>query len=224
MLRYAFALLALLPVTVLHAELPKLELKAETLDAPKAISDEMRKVLARDAFTINAGGEKLLTIWFREAIPSSASEEQIQNGLTYREITEGTLIGVVQFAQPFTDFRKQEIPAGVYTLRLAVQPDIGDHKDTAPHQDFALVVPAKLDRSPDSIEVKDLVGLSRKAPGGDHPGVMLFFPYYGKEAAAKLVPKEKNVMCLQLRRDLATQNKKATLGFALVVSGSSDKR
>jgi len=224
MRRYGFVLLALFSASVLHAEPPKLELKAETLDAPKTISDEMRKVLARDAFTILADKEKLLTIWFREAIPSSASAEQIQNGLTYREVAEGTLIAVVQFAQPFTDFRKQEIPAGVYTLRLAVQPDIGDHKDTAPHQDFALLVPAKADRSPDAIEVKDLIGLSRKAPGGDHPGVMLLFPYYKKEAAAKLVVQDNGMNCLQLRRDLATQSKKATLGFALVVQGSSVKR
>ena len=59
----------------------------------------------------------------------------------------------------------------MYTLRLAVQPDTGDHTDTAPHQDFALLVPAKADDTADALEVKAVVKLSLKATGGDHPGV-----------------------------------------------------
>ena len=33
------------------------------------------------------------------------------------------------------------IPAGTYTLRIAAQPDTGDHRDTAPHSDFVLLSP-----------------------------------------------------------------------------------
>ena len=74
-----------------------------------------------------------MRIWFRAEIPVKATEEQIKNGLTYHEIPEGTLVGALEFPTKFTDFRKQELPAGVYTLRFAVQPDIGDHTGTAPH-------------------------------------------------------------------------------------------
>ena len=41
-----------------------------------------------------------LTLWMRDTLPTAATAEQIKNGLTYREIPEGTLVGVVRFDNP----------------------------------------------------------------------------------------------------------------------------
>ena len=106
------------------------------------------------------GETVVMRVWFRAEIPVKATEEQVKNGLTYREIPEGTLVGAIEFPAKFTDYRKQELPAGVYTLRFAVQPDIGDHTGTAPHPEFCLICPADEDKSREDIEKKKLIELS----------------------------------------------------------------
>ena len=93
-----------------------------------------------------------------------------KNGLTYREIPEGTLVGAIEFPAKFTDFRKQELAAGVYTLRFAVQPDIGDHTGTAPHPEFCLICAAEDDRSAEEIEKKKLIELVEQGERGAAPG------------------------------------------------------
>jgi hypothetical protein len=220
------ALAAVLVVSsVAFAAPPKLTLSTAKTDPPADVSEAVAKLLDHEAVSVASDDNTLsLTIWFRTDLPSTASAEQIKNGLTYREIGEGTILGVVKFEKAFTDFRKQEIPAGVYTLRLAVQPDTGDHTDTAPHQDFALLVPAKTDESAEQLEVKAVVKLSLKATGGDHPGVMLLYPHTGKEEKPEVTVQKAGPRCVRLRRAVTSGDKKTTLGVSLVIDGYSKTR
>lgn len=211
--------------SVAFAAPPKLTLSTAKTDPPADVSEAVAKLLDQEAVSVASDDNALsLTVWFRTELSSTASAEQIKNGLTYREIGEGTILGVVKFDKAFTDFRKQEVPAGVYTLRLAVQPDTGDHTDTAPHQDFALLVPAKADESAEQLEVKAVVKLSLKATGGDHPGVMLLYPHTGKEEKPEVVAQKDGPRCVRLRRPVTNGDKKTTLGVSLVVDGFSKSR
>src|SRR5205814_10522301 len=99
----------------------------------------VRKLLDEQALVVRSGDDVVMTVWFRTEIPVKATEEQVKNGLTYREIPEGTLVGALEFPRTFTDYRKQQLPAGVYTLRSAIHPDIGDHTGTTPHPEFCLL-------------------------------------------------------------------------------------
>ena len=216
--------LVLCTVTTLSAERAKLSLKSEKPDPPEGMAEALKPEFDAEAFAISDGNIKLMAFWFRKEIPAKASAEQIKNGLTYREIPEGTLVGVVKLEKAFVDFRKQEIPAGTYTLRIAVQPDTGDHKDTAPNQDFVLLSPAADDKSVEPLELKDLVRRSIKVTGSDHPAVMLLFPQFGKDAEAKIASKENGVTCLQLKRPVKADDAKSSLGFAIVVAGFSKTR
>lgn len=220
------SLVALLALTSAAAPAPpKLTLTTAKSDPPKGVAEAVAKLLDKEAVTVASDDNALsVTLWFRSELPTTASAEQIQNGLTYREIGEGTLLGVVKFDTAFTDFRKQEIAAGVYTLRLAVQPDTGDHTDTAPHQDFALLVPAAADTTADPLEVRAAVKLSLKATGGDHPGVMLLYPHHGKEEKPEVVAQKDGPRSVRLRRAVANGDKKATVGVSLVVDGVSKTR
>ena len=225
MIRFAFALAVFaLAVHARPAEPAKLSLKSEKVDLPEVLPEALKPEFTTDAFAIRDGETKTITLWFRKEIQAKASADQIKNGLTYREIAEGTLVGIVKFEKAFIDFRKQELPAGAYTLRIAVQPDTGDHKDTAPHQDFVLLSPITDDKSIEPLELKDLVRRSLKVTGSDHPAVMLLFPHYGKEADAKLVAKENGVQCLQLKRIVKSDAGEASLGFSIVVAGFSKMR
>jgi hypothetical protein len=191
---------------------------------PGELAEAVRKELDPTAVVVAEKGEPAATVWFRAEIPAQATAEQVKNGLTVREIPEGTLVGAVKFHRAFTDYRKQDIAAGVYTLRFAVQPDVGDHKGTAPHPEFCLLVPAAKDKSPDAVEVKALLPLSREATGGDHPGVMLLFPDAGKGERPALADRKGGVKLLLVKRPVRAGDTPATLAFGLVVAGASDTR
>jgi hypothetical protein len=193
--------------------------KAEALDPPAALAEPVRAALAKDALVVRAGDAVVMRVWFRDPIPVKATAEQLKNGVTYREIPEGALVGAVEFPRAFTDFRKQEIAAGVYTLRFAVQPDIGDHTGTAPHPDFCLLSPAAKDRSADPIDKKDLIELSSTVNEGRHPAVLLLFPNFAKDAGPKVLAKGDGVWVATTRRAVQAGAEKATLGFAVTVAG-----
>ncbi|HEV3383922.1 MAG TPA: hypothetical protein VG097_03860, partial [Gemmata sp.] len=150
------ALFVLLAIPASSSE-RKFTAKIEKIEPPMKLAEPIRKLLDSQALVIRDGESAIMTIWFRTEIPVKATEEQVKNGLTYREIPEGTLVGALEFPKTFTDFRKQELPAGVYTLRFAVQPDIGDHTGTTPHPEFCLICPAGEDKTEESIDKKKLI-------------------------------------------------------------------
>ncbi|MBY0458225.1 MAG: hypothetical protein K2V38_12870, partial [Gemmataceae bacterium] len=159
-MRFACVMVVLAGPAVGAAVEPKLSAKVEKVAAPEAVAEPVRKLLDEQALVVYDGEIEIMTVWFRTEIPAKASEEQLKNGLTYREIPEGTLVGAIRFPRKFTDYRKQEIAAGAYTLRFAVQPDIGDHTGTAPNPEFCLMCPADKDTSADPMEVKKLIEVS----------------------------------------------------------------
>ena len=196
---------------------------AATDDKPPAVAAEFAKSLDAKGLRVSVGDDAAMTFWFRTTLPATATAAQIRNGLTYRELPEGSFVGVVSFAKPFTDYRKQEIAAGDYTLRLGLQPSLGDHAGTAPHPDFLMLLPIADDTTLDPLEGKALLKLSAKVTGGDHPGVMLLFPHPAKTADSKLATKP-GVSVLTLTRPVTSEDGAATLGFALVVRGHSASR
>ena len=195
---------------------------AATDDKPPALSAELAKSLDAKGLRVSVGDDAAMTFWFRTTLPATATAAQVRNGLTYRELTEGSFVGVVSFAKPFTVYRKQEVAAGDYTMRLGVQPDIGDHAGTAPHPDYLMLLPLADDTTLDPLDGKTLRKLSAKVTGGDHPAVMLLFP--AKAGEAKLVAKSGGVTVLTLSRAVTTDDGPTTLGFAVTVRGHSATR
>ena len=190
------------------------------VELPKAIA----QLLDSESLTVHRGKDTVAEFWFRSELPSSADADQVKNGLTYREIPETTLLGVVKFSAVFTDYRKQEIPVGLYTMRLAVQPDVGDHKDTAPHADFVLLVPIAKESNADTMDAKDLLKLSRAATGGEHPGVMLLYPGKAVKKEPTITDRGQGVKTLDLIRNVVANGKTAPMGFSITVSGWSQSR
>lgn len=204
---------------------PALTLVLRDAPPPAALHEKIQALLPKSSYRIrDASGNPAVEVWLRKTIPVQVTEEQVQNGLTYREWNDGTLIGAVQFHQPFVDYRKQEIPAGVYTLRFTVQPDVGDHDDTAPHPEFLVLSRAEDDTTDEPVEAKTLYPQSAKVTGGDHPGVMLLFPLRGKPASAKLQSHDGGVITLNAFCDLSSDHGKHPLGLALTVQGVSKLR
>jgi hypothetical protein len=187
---------------------------------PQELAEPIQKRLAPRAIQlVDPKGELTLEFWFRKQLPAKATEAQIKNGLTYREIGESTIFGAVRVAKQFVDFRKQKIKPGVYTLRLGFQPMDGDHMGTAPYSEFCLLSLAAEDKSADAMETKPLQEMSAKTTGS-HPGVMLLFPT--KDASEpKIVDKGEGTWSIEFKQDVEAAGMKATIGISLTVAGSS---
>jgi hypothetical protein len=218
-MRFVVALVVLtFPMNLIAAE-PTFTAKVEKVEPPEKLAEPVRKLLDPEALVVRDGETVVMRVWFRAEIPVKATEEQIKNGITYREIPEGTLVGAIEFPAKFTDFRKQELAAGVYTLRFAVQPDIGDHTGTSPHPDFCLLCPADEDKDAEPIDKKKLIEVSSKVNEGRHPAVLLMWPNNGKDAGVKVIDKGNGVLVATVKRTVAGDGGKATLGFAVTVAG-----
>src|SRR5262249_21214663 len=143
MFRNAGRVAALLLLTALPARAADAySVKVVEAKPPKDVPEEVSKTLGdRSIQLLDGKNEVLVELWFRKELPGKATDAQIKNGLTYREIPETTLFGVMQVHKQVTDYRKQKISPGVYTLRLAFQPMDGDHMGTAPYGEFCLTSP-----------------------------------------------------------------------------------
>jgi hypothetical protein len=200
----------------------KYAIKPANTRAPKEIAEPIKKLLNDKSLQVrDEKGELVCEIWFRKALPSKAAPAQVENGLTYRELDEATVIGAIRFDRQSTDYRKQKIKPGVYTLRLGFQPMDGDHMGTAPYSEFCLLLPARLDTKPDLIETKELRETSGRAVAGTHPGVLLLYPNEKPENTPKLVDKGSDTWVLNLKQPVEVEGLKtpASIGIGLTVIG-----
>jgi hypothetical protein len=194
-------------------------------EPPKELKDAIRKLLAEKSVQFfNDKGNQLAEIWFRKELPVKATEAQIQNGLTYQEVSPSTLVGAVRIKDSLGDYRKQKIKGGVYTMRLAIQPMDGDHMGTAPHGEFLLLVPASEDEGKESFEPEKLHELSKKASGTGHPAVFLLFPVAKKDLGKSpaLQMRENKHWVLNITQDITVDGKKkGVIGIGLNLIGFS---
>lgn len=193
--------------------------KLEQAEPPGLLAVAQRRLLDRQSLVVRAGNDTVMRVWFRTEIPVNATPEQVRNGLTYRQIPEGTLVGAVELPMAFTDYRRQRLPSGIYTLRFALQPDTGDHAGTSPHREFCLVCPAAGDTSVRKIEPKELIELSSRVNEGRHPAVLLLWPNNGPDTAVKVLDKGNGVLVATVKRPVVAGARKTVLGFAMTVAG-----
>ena len=163
-----------------------------------------------------AGGSVLCDIWLRKSVPAQTAKKE-SDGLLYPELTESTLVGVISFPKAATDFRGQPIAAGPYTLRYELMPDDGNHLGVAPDRDFLLLVPAALDPDPGAVfKFDELVHMSRKATGTNHPGPLSLAQASGSATSLRKDAEDHWMFSSVLKLDSGKD-----LPFALIVKGTA---
>lgn len=218
MTRTLAAALCLVVATAAAAD-PKYSVEVKDADPPKELGDAVRAVLDTKAMRVSDDKGKVLgTVWAVKSLETKAAADQAK-ALKYAHVEPTTLVGAVQFPEVWKDYRKQNIKAGVYTLRIAVQPEDGDHQGTAPFNEFCLLSPAAQDKKPDAIEPKELHELSTKSTTRKHPGVMLLFPNKTPADKPAVEAKPKDHWVLSYRVPATAGGEKGYLGFSLVVVG-----
>jgi hypothetical protein len=200
----------------------KPSVKVEDTPPPKELSAAVRGLLDSKAMVVSdPTGKTIGTFWARKSLESKATVEQAKAGLKYANLDETTLLGAVAFPEGFTDYRKQKVKPGVYTLRLGIQPMDGDHMGTAPFNEFCLLAPADKDARPDLMDPKELHELSTGTTTRKHPGILLLFPNDKPADAPVVEAKPQDHWVLSFRVPVSAVGQKSALGFSLVVIGHS---
>lgn len=205
---------------VANASAQTYKVETASTPAPQELAVTVRDTLSSDALRLSNAQGTYCELWLRKAVPASAATQGL--GIAYGQLSEGELVGAIRFASAAKDYRQQEVKPGVYTLRYMLQPVDGNHQGVSPYRDFLLLVPAALDSSPNVIATKDLLPLSRRASGTDHPSVWSLIAADSTPAALPAVAHQEDgdLWVLYFRAPLASEGNAATaLTIGLVVAG-----
>lgn len=151
--------------------------------APAELAPAVRETLGNSALRVVGPEGPMCEIWLRAVTPARTAAEQ-NLGIGYGQFEEGTLFGAVRFLRESRDFRKQLLKPGVYTMRYALNPVDGNHMGVSPIRDFLLLLPAADDTNPSNASRDDVIKLSKKSIGLNHPSVWSIAS--GEGAHAKL--------------------------------------
>ena len=166
----------------------KLEAIGAYTDA--AASDGLKKALDQKGWRVSTSDGVYCDVWLRTTIPVGKNET---SGAAYTSVGDSTLIGVITFAKPTTDYRGQAVKAGSYTMRYAVHPADGNHLGISPIRDFLVMVPVAMDPNPDAqFKFEELMKMSTKVTGTNHPGVLSLTNPAGAPPAPKVESDENN--------------------------------
>jgi hypothetical protein len=171
MLRHiTFAMLLLLAAVPVLGQEYKVEKVASAAPADE-ISPEIAALLQPEGFKVVKGESRTVCeIWLAKEWPLAADAKV--GGEVLYPLTPGQLVGVARYPRKAADFRDQEVPSGVYTLRYGQQPVDGAHVGTSPTRDFLLLLPADKDRDPRALDYKALTTASKETTGTAHPGIL----------------------------------------------------
>ncbi len=168
-----------------------LQLDVSPSMVPAEVSPAIRATLASEALRLVSGVEPQAEFWMRQHVPLQENGSGAAMGVTFAGFSKSLLIGVVRFPSDWSDYRNRPIPAGVYTLRYALQPEDGNHLGTSIYRDYLVLVPAAADSDPDAgYSFGHLVELSRQASRTNHPAILSLFPIYDEVATPALMKNE----------------------------------
>jgi hypothetical protein len=152
--------------------------KLETAStAPEGLSPNLKALLQPEGYKIvNDQGVTWCEVWIRKEIANLG--KPASPDAKYQALHLGQLLGVMKFGAAGSDYRGQSIKPGLYNLRYCLILQDGNHLGAAPILDFVLLVPAAEDKKDaDAVmSTEEVVGLSRKASGTNHPAVINMAP------------------------------------------------
>lgn len=149
----------------------------EVAALPEGLSKEVAAVVDAKGQQVVGKSGVVCSVWLVKEVPTKANFKPTLS-VKY-PFAPGELLGVlqVQAKSKYTDFRGQEIKAGVYTLRYGQQPEDGNHVGTSDLADFLLAIPAAMDTDPKPIGAfKALSDKSSKTAGSTHPAIFSLLP------------------------------------------------
>jgi hypothetical protein len=217
--RTFLALTLLFPFSAFAAD----EAKLDVADArpPAEVAEPIRAVLDSKVVRLSNADKPFFEFWFRKDLPLAEKPAGGTLGLTTMQ--EGALLGVVRVDGDQYDFRNEEIPKGVYIMRLGIQPEDGNHLGVAPTRTFAVLVPAKHDTKLDAIAHKELMKAAAAVNAAKHPSNLNLQPVDKADGEFPRLEERNDgqhkAVLLKLPARVGQSSEKTTLTFALVYDG-----
>jgi len=212
-----------LVVSVQFAHAANLTLKTADKEPPKELGDAIRQTLQPKAVQVLDGDKPAFEFWFAKEIPLKSKPASQAKALDSLE--QATLLGAVSVSRATRDYRDDELAAGVYTMRFALQPQDGDHSGSSDYIYFAALVPAALDLKPDAFTTyRAVVKASAKDTSTGHPHVLSLRPASsdaGDQPQIKEPAPEHKSILLKLPAKMGDE--KTNLAFELVCEGHIKK-
>jgi hypothetical protein len=190
---------------------------------PKELDPRISAKLQPKSVQLLEGGQPVFEFWFVAELPLTTKPASIARSLD--AIQQSMLIGAVRVGKDRRDYRDDAIIPGVYTMRLAIQPNDGNHLGTSEFSWFAALISAPNDPKPDAItDYKSLVKASSKGTTTDHPVILSLRP--ASSAEEKLprlgepAPEHKSI---GVRIPAKAGNEATSVVFELVYEGKGHK-
>jgi hypothetical protein len=188
--------------------------------APEGLSASLKAVLQTEGYkVVNEQGTAWCEVWIRKEVANLG--KAASPDAKYPALHLGQLLGVMKFSAPGSDYRGQSIKPGLYTLRYCLILQDGNHLGAAPILDFVLLVPAAEDtKDADAVmSTEEVVALSRKASGTNHPAVINLAP---PPAAANNATLEKDEMEHWVLKIKSQSKPAADLPIGIIVVGHAE--
>ena len=200
-----------------------LTLKVADKEPPKELDAALRATLQSKAVQLLEGEKPVYEFWLSAEIPLESKPGSAAKALD--TIKQATLLGTVSISGDKRDYRDDELHAGVYTMRFALQPQDGNHLGTSEYLFFAVLVPAKTDTKPDGItDYKALVKASSKETSTDHPVILSLRPVTSEEGEfPKLNQPAPDHKSVRVKVPASTGGEKTGIVFEIVYSGKAKK-
>lgn len=174
-------LLCLTATFASRAQTAKLAEKAP----PKEVNPAIQQTLEPKAVQLLEGDTPVLEFWLRKDIPLKSAPTAPDKSLD--AFVQPELIGVVAVHKDRRDYKDNELPKGVYTVRFGLQPQDGNHLGTSDYVYFAVLIPSDRDPALDSIKTyKALARASSKGTSTDHPIILSLRPAAAAVVSADL--------------------------------------
>lgn len=142
---------------------------------PDALPSGLARGLAAQGLAVGLDGGTVVEFWLRGEVVAREDDPSAL-GAELSRIERGALLGVVRFAEDWSDYKGTRVLAGTYALRYAVRPDDGNHMGVSVYRDFAILVPAEVDPGGDTVALDALIEGGRRATGTTHPASLALFP------------------------------------------------
>jgi hypothetical protein len=195
------------------------KLAVATAEPPKEIAEPIRAVLDSKSLKLSDGDKPFFEFWFRKELPLVEKPAGGTLGLT--TMAEGTVLGALRVDGERYDFRDEEIPNGVYVVRLGLQPEDGNHLGVAPTRTFALLLPAKSDTKLEPIGHKELMKAAAASNAAKHPSNLNIQPVEKAEGEfPRLEARTGNHKVVLLKLPAKVEGSATTLVFAIVYEGT----
>ena len=227
MIRHAtaagFLFILLCGATLAIAQERRIEVLKEQPPADR-IAPPIREKLQPTGWRVLEGeDDAICEIWLFQEV-GAAPDFSATSELQY-PFVPGQLMGVIRLPGRMDDFRQQQIPRGVYTLRYAQQPVDGNHVGTFPTRDFLLMVKVEDDRQGEPIPMMRLQEMSAESAGTAHPALLCLLKPAEKAAPQGAIrhDEQHDWWIAQLPVKAKAGERTDQIGLSLVVAGFAEE-